>query len=152
MYNGWGRKGPQDPNKPKKRTSQAWKDAERKIAAMFGTKRVGPTGRTGPDLHNHRFAVEVKERKTLPKWILAALTQVTTSSPESLVPTVVLHQLGSKHVDDLIVFKLSTFLAYVEHFDPQLAPGFKIPAVPVLTVESFAESAEEEEDVLDFYR
>lgn len=105
--------------KPKKKpTSQAWKSAERKIATLFGTRRVGPTGRIGPDLYNDRFAVEVKERKSLPQWLTGALDQCTkgkdvkraNNGQAPLIPIVVVHHLNDKHLNDLVVMRLGVFL------------------------------------------
>lgn len=89
---------------------KAWKDHERKTARAFGGKRVGPTGKVGPDIHHKWLSIECKERKSLPAWLLDAMRQITTASSTNKLPIVVLHQLGDRHNNDLVVIRQFDFV------------------------------------------
>jgi hypothetical protein len=52
-----------------------WKAHERAIARLLGGQRQPNTGKRGPDVVAGPWAVEVKTRRTLPKWLLAAVVQ-----------------------------------------------------------------------------
>jgi hypothetical protein len=42
-----------------------WKAFERYVAAIFGTTRLGPVGKNGPDLVTDLFSVECRERAAI---------------------------------------------------------------------------------------
>jgi len=89
--------------------NSAWKNCERALAKRLGGKRAGPTGRTGSDILHDWLAVECKERKRLPAWLKAALSQsIGAAKPEQL-PIVILHELGTRHDGDLVVMRLRHF-------------------------------------------
>jgi len=71
-----------------------WKAAERTVARKLGGTRVGPLGRTGPDVAHPWLAVEVKYRRRLPEWLKRALAQVRRCAKGRL-PMVVLREKGS---------------------------------------------------------
>jgi hypothetical protein len=52
-----------------------WKRCEREVARLLGGQRQPNTGRRGPDVVAGPWAIEVKTRRTLPKWLLAAVSQ-----------------------------------------------------------------------------
>jgi hypothetical protein len=55
-----------------------WKQAERQIARLLGSIRVPTIGHqrgVTPKVEHERSDVEVKRRKSLPVWLLHALTQ-----------------------------------------------------------------------------
>ena len=56
-------------------TDRPWKQTERAIARRLGGRRLGPTGRHGPDVTSDWLQAEVKTRKRLPVWLLDALEQ-----------------------------------------------------------------------------
>ena len=72
---------------------RTWKAAERRIAAMLGGLRVGPSGTNTPDVTTSILAVEVKTRKSLPAWLKNALDQAERNAGGKL-PVVVLHEKG----------------------------------------------------------
>ena len=86
-----------------------WKTAERTIARRLGGKRTGPSGRAGPDVTSSWLAVEVKTRRRLPAWLLDALQQARAGCSETRLPLVILHQVGSRHDDDLVLLSLGDF-------------------------------------------
>ena len=51
-----------------------WKQTERKVAALLGGQRVPVSGRgrgDAPDIDHTWLAVEVKDRASLPAWLLS---------------------------------------------------------------------------------
>ena len=53
----------------------SWKRHERAVARLLGGQRQPNTGRREPDALAGPWAIEVKTRRTLPKWLLAAISQ-----------------------------------------------------------------------------
>jgi hypothetical protein len=87
-----------------------WKRTERSVAARLGGQRVPVSGRArgdAPDIAHPRLALEVKHRKTLPAWLLAAMRQVDACAEPAQTPVAVLHQYGSRHAHDLCVLWLA---------------------------------------------
>jgi len=52
-----------------------WKRHERLIARALGGQRQPNTGKRGPDVVAGPWAIEVKTWRTLPQWLLAAISQ-----------------------------------------------------------------------------
>jgi len=84
-----------------------WKKAEREIAARLGSHREGPTG--AADILTDEFSVEVKHRKTLPKWLHQAMEQSEGHTPPGKKALVVLHETGQRYDDCYVVVRLSDF-------------------------------------------
>jgi hypothetical protein len=57
-------------------------------------------------VEHERFAVEVKHRKELPRWIKDAMAQAVRCAAAGQVPVVVLHELGARHDNDLVIIRL----------------------------------------------
>jgi hypothetical protein len=89
-----------------------WKAAERAIAQALGGRRVGCTGRDTSDVESDALAVEVKTRKRLPTWLFDAMQQARDNARGERLPVVVLHQVGGRHDDDLVLLRLADFRAY----------------------------------------
>ncbi len=87
---------------------KAWKRAERAIADHLGGQRIPITGRAGPDVVSDWLAVEVKTRKALPKWLVEAVAQAV-SGADGRLPIVVLHALGQRYSDALVIMRLADF-------------------------------------------
>ena len=83
------------------------KDAERAVARLLNGLRVGVCGKA--DVITDNFCIEVKERKILPAFLMKAYNQARKNSAEGKIPIVVLHQLSSRHEDDVVIIKLSDF-------------------------------------------
>jgi hypothetical protein len=71
-----------------------WKKCERMVARILGARRT-PAGRPGePDVRGRRLSVEVKHRKQLPRWLVAALEQAERAAGDGEVAVCVLHERG----------------------------------------------------------
>lgn len=97
------------------RHTSTWKQAERSAAKLLDGRRVGPSGRATADVESDWAAVEVKTRKTLPAWLKDAVKQAegaacATVTPK--LPVVVLHEVGGRHADDLVLVPMSAFVAW----------------------------------------
>ncbi len=86
---------------------------EADIAKRLNGTRVGCTGKATIDVDAGWLAVECKERKELPAWIQDALGKANAKAQEGQLAIVVLHQLGQRHDNDLVVIRLADF---EEHF------------------------------------
>lgn len=84
-----------------------FKTVERGIAKYLGGQRVGHLG--GHDVDCGWLRVEVKTRKTLPAWVLDALTQAEGHGADGVLSAVVLHQERMEYGDALICMRLSDF-------------------------------------------
>lgn len=93
---------------------KTWKASERKIAHSLGTQRTGPQGRAVPDVITGQYSIEVKTRKTLPAWLHEARRQAERNAVEGTEPVVILHQIGQRHDDDLVMMSFKVFKAINE--------------------------------------
>ena len=89
--------------------SDAWKKHERAVAKRLGGQRAGPTGKTGSDVLHPAFAIEAKERKSVPKYLEDFLDQAERSARPEQLPIVVLHKLGKRHDNDIVLIRLRHF-------------------------------------------
>lgn len=55
--------------------------------------------------HEH-LAIECKERKVIPQWLLHALDQAQMCAKRTQLPIAILHQLNSRHDDDIVCVRL----------------------------------------------
>lgn len=69
-----------------------WKRHERDIAAALGGIRLPNVGRGQPDVIAGNVAAQVKTRKTLPAWLIAAADQAAADAAPGYVPVVVLSE------------------------------------------------------------
>lgn len=88
---------------------RTWKANERAIAKRLGGQRVGNRGSNTEDVAHRWLSIEVKSRRALPAWLLEAVAQARRNSPPSRLPVVVLHQVGQRHANDLVVLTLGDF-------------------------------------------
>ena len=86
-----------------------WKATERAISRRFGTTRIGPLGREGPDAITDWLCIEVKERDGLPLWIESALKQIKAQTPAGKLAIVVAHNKGKNHDNDIVMLTLKDF-------------------------------------------
>jgi hypothetical protein len=94
-----------------------WKQAERRIAAILGGRRIPVSGRglgDNPDIEHQSLSVEVKARASFPAWLEDALRQAECSARNGKIPAVVLHQDRGKYPDALVLLRLSEFAELVE--------------------------------------
>jgi len=90
-----------------------WKNTERRIAALLGGRRVPVSGRgrgDAPDIAHPWLALEVKDRASLPAWLLDALDQAEASATPAQLPVAVLHRSGDRHDAALVVLRLAAFV------------------------------------------
>jgi len=94
--------------------SKTWKAVERAVARRVGGVRLSnhALGLRTPDVETAWLSVEVKHRKALPAWLLGALRQATTNATDGKLPMAVLHQLGQRYDDSLVVLRLSDFVEW----------------------------------------
>ena len=93
-----------------------WKQAERRVAAILGGRRIPVSGRgrgDNPDLEHPALSVEVKARASFPAWLESALRQAEASAPEGKTPVAVLHPDRRPYRDALVVLRLSEFAELV---------------------------------------
>jgi len=96
-------------------SERAWKRTERKVARKLDGERIPVTGRargSAPDVALPWACVEVKHRKTIPRWLLEAVDQAQASAQDDQLPLVVLHEAGMSHDRDLVVMRLRDFTAW----------------------------------------
>ncbi len=99
-----------------------WKKTERRVAAIFGGKRIPITGRQRgdvPDVAHPWLSIEVKTRRALPAWLREAMAQAVAAAQPDQLPVVVLHEVGDRHADDLVLLRLSDFKAWFGGGDRQ---------------------------------
>lgn len=73
---------------------KAWKALERYVAALLGTKRVGPAGDDGADVYSEHFVAQCKLRKSVPKWLTDAMCNAMSNTNGHQLPIVVLKKSG----------------------------------------------------------
>ena len=94
-------------------TDKRWKATERRIAALLGGRRVPVSGRgrgDQPDIAHPWLSLEVKDRASLPAWLLDALDQAERSATPAQLPVAVLHRAGDRHDHALVVLRLADFV------------------------------------------
>lgn len=89
--------------------ADTWKKHERAVAKRLNGKRVGPSGTATADVVCEHLSVECKHRKELPDWLKRAVQQSCLAAEPIQLPIVVLHELGKRHDDDLVVMRLKDF-------------------------------------------
>ena len=91
---------------------KTWK---RDVAKYLGGRRGGCTGEASPDVVDiPGLAVEVKHRRSLPAWLLAALEQAQGHVEDGETGIAVLHQHRQRIADSLVVLRLEDFRALLE--------------------------------------
>lgn len=93
-----------------------WKQAERRIAAILGGRRIPVSGRgrgDTPDIEHPTLSVEVKARAAFPAWLENALKQAELSATDGKTPVAVLHPDRRRYRDALVVLRLSEFAELV---------------------------------------
>ncbi len=69
----------------------SWKRRERQVARLLGGERQPNSGRRWADVIAGAWAVEVKSRRGLPRWLLQAMAQAEDAAKETgRLPLVVL--------------------------------------------------------------
>lgn len=95
--------------------SDAWKALERAVARQLGGRRTSYLGLGGmpmPDVETEVYSVECKCRKRLPEWITGALAQAHRLATQGKLPLVVLHEMGTRHGEDIVCLRLEDFVEW----------------------------------------
>ena len=97
-----------------------WKHCERMVAKLLGGERTGCNGESRRDVEHHRCSIEVKHRKTLPKWLHSAMKQAEIEA-EHRVPIVVLHEKNLTYEKSYVIIRIDDFVYETEE------NGYPIP-------------------------
>ena len=92
--------------------SNAWKDAEKAVAKYLGGTRVSRGANfseSKEDVEHPLFSIEVKERKKVSKFLIEILDQADKYNNGKQISIGVLHQLGKRHDNDIVLIRLSDF-------------------------------------------
>ncbi len=74
-------------------SAQRWKHHERAVAAVLGTRRLPNNGQGHPDIRLPDWALQVKTRKTLPRWLKQAQEQAQRDAGDEERAAVVLAEV-----------------------------------------------------------
>ena len=91
---------------------KAWKRTQRVHRKRLGLNPVdvGQQSREGGvDGENPWLAVESKERKTPIKWLVGGLARAVSYAGDSRMGIMIIHFLGQRHDEDLVVMRLVDF-------------------------------------------
>ena len=102
-------------------TDKNWKRSERRTAAIVGGERIPVSGRARgdvPDIAHPWLSIEVKHRKSLPNWIIDAMSQARAAARSDQLPCAILHEAGRRHDDNLVLVRLGDFR---EWFGPEVS-------------------------------
>lgn len=97
--------------------SKTWKEHERRTARRLSGVRTGNTGKPAADVQAGQFAVECKSRKALPTWLIDAMNQAKRNAGDRTA-IVVLHQVGQRSDNDLVIIRLADWLAVIKQEPP----------------------------------
>ncbi len=92
--------------------NSTWKSTERRIAKVFGGRRLGPTGSDTPDVLTPWLSIEVKHRSKLPAWIVEALDKARRGAEVGQLGIAIFHEAGKHGEGDLIVMSAGDFRAW----------------------------------------
>ena len=85
-----------------------WQRHERRIAAAVGTQRAA-LGQPGADVVTAEWAIECKSWRNLPARVVDALAQAERSATADQVAAAVIHQVGARHDNDLVILRWRDF-------------------------------------------
>lgn len=92
--------------------NRAYKRQEKVLAEYFKGNRTHQPGIDSPDAESSFFSVEAKGRKVVPKYLIDGIEQAERNATVGKLPVMVLHRQGQRHVNDLAIMRLSTFLEF----------------------------------------
>ncbi len=93
--------------------NKRWKQQEREIAALLGSKRNPNDGGHRSDIDTSAFAYEVKTRKVLPGWLKDAVQQATRAAQDGQTGVVVLSEVSQgKKAERYALVKLDDWLGW----------------------------------------
>ena len=92
-----------------KQHKTTWQRHERHVAAAVGGSRTGNSGAAGADVVTDAYSIECKSWRRLPAKVVAALRQAEVSATGERVAVAVLHEVGARHDEDLVVLRWRDF-------------------------------------------
>ena len=87
-----------------------WKDHERQLAKSIGGKRIGNQGIATADVENERLCIEAKSWQGGVKRVESALQQAEGAAGSGQLAIAVIHTVGRRHANDLVVMRWEQFL------------------------------------------
>ena len=81
--------------------------AESAVAKYLGLERIAGSGKR--DLDGEWLCVECKEKQSPVGWLLGMIEQAARLAKPGQLPIGVIHFLGMRHDDDLVVMRLADF-------------------------------------------
>ena len=94
-----------------KQSRSTWQNHERSVASALGVKRAGVAGVPGADVSTADWVIECKSWRSLPAKVLAALRQAERVKLFAQTAIAVIHQVGGRRGDDLVVMRWRDFQA-----------------------------------------
>jgi len=95
---------------------RTWQRHEQAVAAAFGTRRAGAGAQNGrgggADVRTDWLAAECKSWRALPARVVDALKQAERAAGDGQLAIAVLHQVGARRRDDLVIMRWSEFVAW----------------------------------------
>lgn len=88
---------------------RAWKDHEKRTAAILNGTRTSQPYANLPDVTGEWVVAECKEREQLPQWLEDALLQAEGHARDGQLPIVVLHQKRRHQKNDVVLLRMSYF-------------------------------------------
>jgi hypothetical protein len=103
-----------------------WKQAERRAAALVAGRRVPVSGRIEAqvDIVHEDWSFEHKNWSSLPKRVTDALGQAEAAEVyarrlgREKPAVLIVHEVGSRHEQSLVVMRMTTFKALIEKPPP----------------------------------
>ena len=86
---------------------KGWKYQERRAARLLNARRNPHGDPSAPDAENAALAIEVKTKRKLPEWLVAAVLQSKSKAKKEQLPIVAL--LGRDSPIDLVVLDLKDY-------------------------------------------
>ena len=97
-----------------------WKRQEREISRLLGTHRLPAAAVGQPDLRVAGWAVQVKTRATVPKWLWAALDQAARDAEPGERPAVIVSDVvQGRKARRLVLLDFEQWRALVQPGHPQ---------------------------------
>lgn len=95
---------------------RTWQRHEQAVAQAFGTKRAGAGAQNsrggGADVRTDWLVAECKSWRSLPARVVDALWQAERAARDGQLAIAVIHQVGKRRADDLVVMRWSEFVAW----------------------------------------
>jgi hypothetical protein len=96
---------------------KTWKAAERRLAELFGTKRIPPAvfgqrddrGSHAPDAETDTLAIQIKHGYSFPTYLRGWLEGICKNTPVGKTGVVVWHPKGAKFEDSLVLLRAGDF-------------------------------------------